>query len=243
MADAFYLSDSDRQTLRSVVRWWRGGGAGKSSRPVPTRRRQVPGGGGGAAAAKVAGNIALATTDIPSADFNASGTDPFQWFVTPGIVGDMDVTFGPSDDGVLLLDWEREAATKEEYIDAEGVLAPYKLPFTNQTPVYELGAPAGDPPVAPIVPAWRAAVNESGTDVRASTGQPVVVGGYDQRIAQEDSLGAKQIFKVFVITSIFDMRALPGFVEGTLPEADAQAAFHQGGSSAFELGHGECEEP
>lgn len=38
MADGYYLSPGDKQTLESVVRWWRGGGPGKTAKPVPFRR-------------------------------------------------------------------------------------------------------------------------------------------------------------------------------------------------------------
>lgn len=60
----FGLTKKDVDTLKAVVRWWRGGGPGKSSRAVPYARRHLnPPGKGGEVNANF--GFAVTTSEIP----------------------------------------------------------------------------------------------------------------------------------------------------------------------------------
>lgn len=219
-------------------------------RPTRGRRRRII--EGAASTVSVEGGVGILTADTPMVDSfpNATG-DPFTWRVTPGLVGNTSATVAGTE-GILLLDWERSAATKEDYIDqSTGQKAPYVFPPTDLQPVFELDPsfvapdPQTDPPTLPdVVPAWRACVNISGTDIRASEAEPVVGAGYVQDIAQEDTDGDLVKHRVFFVTNVMDMRALPGFLEGTATtgddDPDLQIPYHEGGATDFKLSSEDC---
>lgn len=85
--------------------------------------------------------------------------------------------------------------------------------------------------------AWRRAVNVSGTDIRASKEQPVLVEGFQYTIVTGDTI---EIW--FFITNVMDFRALPGFDEGSDATDDAQAPYHEGGETDFKLDGRTCAE-
>ncbi len=85
--------------------------------------------------------------------------------------------------------------------------------------------------------AWRRAINVSGTDIRASRDQPVLVEGFQYTIVQNEVANVW-----FFITNVMDLRVTPGFVKGSDQIEDAQAAFHRGGDNTFEMGRNECED-
>lgn len=90
--------------------------------------------------------------------------------------------------------------------------------------------------------AWRRAINCSGTDIRASQEQPVLVSGFQYTVTTDG--GQKEIW--FVITNVFDLRSLPGFAVGEAPtgvdDPNLQIPYHSGGSEKFEMESGPCEE-
>jgi len=80
-----------------------------------------------------------------------------------------------------------------------------------------------------------AGVNMSMTAIRASTDDPVLLLGLIRTVGSggdEDG---------FVVASVMDFRALPGFATGTAGTiTDTQIAHHIGGADDFKLAGDEC---
>ena len=91
--------------------------------------------------------------------------------------------------------------------------------------------------------AWRQGVNVSGTEIRASEAEPVVVQGYQYTTI--DPEGGVNVW--FMICNIFDMRSLPGYERGTIDPEDPgeglQIPFHLPEEIGFKLDATKCEPP
>jgi len=238
MAKAYVLSEADVRAMKDLFRWYRGGGTGKSQRPPPLRRPPR----GGSQTASIAGSLAVAVADIDLSSwtkpFNGSNaTEVYSWKVTPGIVGtsktNLDVGEVPSEDGVLLVDWRRVGSQPSDYFDVDGNVSPYLEPPTELTAVFQRDSGGN------AIPSWRAAVNISGTDIRASADMPVTCGGFLQELGIGDNT-----YELFVITNVMDFRALPGFIKGSVPggtdDPNLQIPYHSGGAEDFELDSADC---
>jgi len=223
MAKLYALTETDLQTIKQMVAWYRSGGSGKSGRPVPTRRRQLAPGG-----PSVLGSIAAIALDVPALTFTGSLTSP-TFKVTPGLIGTPDVASFPLSAGGVLLDWEREDQTGGGY---EG--SPYLPAFTTWAPVWE--EVAGIPRLA-----VRAVYNSSMTPIRGSLTEPVICQGREEAKSVDGSR-----YKMFIVESVMDMRAIPGFEVGTTPagggdDPDLQIVYHSGGARVFSQDSAECE--
>ena len=87
----------------------------------------------------------------------------------------------------------------------------------------------------------RAPINFSVTTIRASGSEPLLVGGFLEKVDNEE---------VFIITSIMDFRALPGFNRGSPPTSENPGddpgltiPYSAGGSRSFKLGSENCDGP
>ena len=221
MAKLYALTETDLQTIKQMVAWYRSGGSGKSGRPVPTRRRQLAPGG-----PSVLGSIAAIALDVPALTFTGSLTSP-TFKVTPGLIGTPDVASFPLSAGGVLLDWEREDQTGGGY---EG--SPYLPAFTTWAPVWE--EVAGIPRLA-----VRAVYNSSPTEIRGSVADPVICQGREE----SKTVGGAS-HKMFIVENVMDLRGLPGYAKGTAPTAgddpDLQIPYHSGGDKDFKLDSVEC---
>ena len=91
--------------------------------------------------------------------------------------------------------------------------------------------------------AWRRALNLSGTAIRGSVKDPVMVSGYQYVLTVGEGLNThKELW--FIIENVFDLRSLPGFDAVSTPgENTSQAPFHGSGRKDFKLGRGVCAPP
>jgi len=75
-------------------------------------------------------------------------------------------------------------------------------------------------------------INASGTDIRASVAEPVLVLGFEETVGDTD---------MFTIVNVMDFRGLPGYVIGvTATDTDTQIPYHVGGEGDFQLDSEAC---
>ena len=173
--------------------------------------------------------IALLVGDVPAVDFSSD-------VPKPGI-GDKE--------SCHILRWK---------LDENGntVLPPTELEKDEEKdPNFE--SSPGDPPmVENLIPKQRTPVNFSGTTLRASEDEPILVSGHMVRVFGSDDEGVnietqKYVEVLFYISNVMDFRSLPGYEKGTT-DADAQAPYHPGESEEFpagefRLGREDCGNP
>jgi len=161
------------------------------------------------------GSTAMLIADVPAATIDGAA-----FTSTPG---------KGADDAAHILRWKLDtAADPPETIH----------PMEDLEPAEEVD-PDAPPPVPPATPSFipvtRAPINHSKTIIRASPGEPILVSGVLER--RDDK-------EVFVISSVMDLRALPGFAVGTAPttgdDALLQIPFHSGGAEDFKLDSADC---
>ena len=166
--------------------------------------------------------IALLVGDVPAVDFSSD-------VPKPGI-GDKA--------SCHILRWKLDE-------DGNTVLPPTELEKDEEKdPNFE--SSPGDPPmVENLIPKQRTPVNFSGTTLRASEDEPILVSGHMVRVFGADDAvvnaeSQKSVEVLFYISNVMDFRSLPGYEKGTDKDDDAQAPYHEGDSGEFRLGREDC---
>ena len=172
---------------------------------------------GARVSASIAGSIGLLANTMQPMEVEVNGvSDQGDWKIKPGRSA-----------SVLLLDWEKESPTGQEYIDSD-----YKTTFDRLTPVWE------DIGYGPEL-AFRLGFNVSESLFRATGEEPIIVVG-TQSIIEVDLY----TYRFFNIANNYDQRSMQGYKKGTAPTIDddpgLQIPFHPGGSGAFQLNSGSC---
>ena len=172
---------------------------------------------GARVSASIAGAIGILTDTMEPMEVEAGGaSDQSLWKIKPGLSS-----------SVLLLDWEKESPTGQEYIDSN-----YKRVFRHLTPVWE------DIGYGPEL-AFRLGFNVSESLFRADHDEPIIVVG-TQSIIEVEGFTTR----IFNVANNYDLRSMQGYLKGTAPTIDddpgLQIPFHSGGSGAFQLNSGSC---
>lgn len=133
--------------------------------------------------------------------------------------GNLTAEPGIIDDGAVIMEWTSATALAAAQED---------------DPDYTPPAPP-EPPTPDQVAMLRKAVNTSMTPFDVDIDTPVLVTGVLKKVYGDEE-------KVFIIGNVMDMRAMPGFVQGTEGTAeDTQVVHHIGGATAFKLNGEECD--
>lgn len=171
-----------------------------------TGEQEVAGLIGAASSAALSVSSAMITAEVP-AFTEIDGNDKT---CTPGRLNN----------GCTLLDWKKDQ--NGEYI----------MPLADRVPKQEPDPDSLlEPP--PEIDAVRDVINETGTRIRGSVDEPVIIKGRIEKITSDN--GSDEVF----IAESFEGRTLPGYAR-TGDEANAKSVFHDSVGREFTLGRDEC---